>query len=303
MSKILFLLFFLSFSAYAKETISIFSPYNAGHSGHTAIDKLLKDINQSQQDYHFVLITKPGAQGIIAIRELEKSPNNSLAIAHAGFVEHIEKNTVVRENYIPIYSVGDACWAVITTAGNELIGIESVKQLNEIVVGTVARGNSTHLTALEIGKKFNINVRLVLFKSNYDALINMVGNHGINFTLERLVNAENYKKINQNLKVLGYSCNVRHKEKLNVRPLREQGIDVPPVFNILVSNKNMDSEKVDRFRNLFNNATRRIGYDSLSELSDMRSSVFDNIDAVQYFDRRILEFRELRKKHQNNLND
>jgi tripartite-type tricarboxylate transporter receptor subunit TctC len=156
---------------------------------------------------------------------------------------------------------------------------------------------------IETRKKFNINVRLVLFKSNYDALINMVGNHGINFTVERLVNAENYKKINQNLKVLGYSCNVRHKEKLNVRTLREQGLDVPPVFNILLSSKNMDGEKVDRIRNLFNTATRKIGYDSLSELSDMRSSVFDNIDAVQYFDRRILEFRELRKKHQNNLND
>lgn len=292
-----------SSSIYARETINIFSPYTAGHSGHTAIDKIIKDINQSQHDYHFVLIIKPGAQGIIAIREIEKNPNNSLVLANAGFVEHLEKNTIVKENYIPIYSVGDACWVVVTNAGDESIGIESINQLNEIIVGTVSRGNSTHLTALEIGKKFNVNVRLVLFKSNYDALINMVGNHGINFTVERLVNAENYKKINQNLKILGYSCDIRHKENLNIKTLSEQAINVPPVFNILLSSKVMDSKKVDRIRNLFNNTTKKIGYDSISELSDMRSSVFYNVDATTYFDRRILEFKELRKKHQNILND
>jgi tripartite-type tricarboxylate transporter receptor subunit TctC len=269
--------------AWATENIVVMSPYSASHSGTPAMFKIINEANSQQKDYNFILEFRPGGEQIIAVNALKEQPNSRLAIIAPKFVEHVKAGRLSKNDYIPIHALGDACWAVITNVGNSQQGVASLAQVREIVVGSVGIGNATHLTALQIGSRYNVPVQFIPFKSNNDALMSIIGGHGVNFGLERARIVEQFKEKNSNLKILGMSCPVRHPEYPDIPTLVEQKIQTPYVFNIIVAHTSMPDAKRRRLGEILNTATKSVGSKEIFKLSDMTPPVFSGQSVEDYF--------------------
>jgi len=295
-STIFFSILFTA-SAQARELVVVYSPYNASHAGTAASHVVFRIANEQQDKYTFVLEQKPGAQGVLALRSLNENKTKHLAIINAAFVDNVEKGQIIESDYVPIHSDGDACWAVVSTNGNENQGLDSLKSTGEIVVGSVGFGNATHLTALQIGDKYNLPVRYIPYRSNYDATVAMVGNQGINFGIERLNVVNQFKEKNPKISVLAMSCPFRYDEAPAVATLKEQGIVAPYVFNTIVAHKDMSTEKATELGKILDQATLTVGEKEIKKISDMRPSVFDKVSAVDFTQERLAIVKLLRNKY------
>lgn len=284
-------------SASAKETITVYSPYSASHAGTTATRKVFDVANSAQNKYQFVLEFKAGAQGVLALKEIEYNTTGKLAIIHAAFVDNVDKKMINESDYVPIHALGDACWAVVSLDGDPRLGVASLASTREIVVGTVGFGNATHLTALQIGSRYNVPVRFVPFKSNYDSMMAMVGGHGVTFNLERVSVIEQFRDKNPNLKILAMSCPVRHPDAPTVKTLKEQGIVAPYVFNTIVAHQRMSRDRARELGAILDKATLTVGVDEIRRLSDFRPAIFDRISAEEFTRRRTAMVKQLRQQH------
>jgi tripartite-type tricarboxylate transporter receptor subunit TctC len=258
--------------------------------------RIIEQANKSQSDYTFILEFRPGGNQIIAVKQMDVSPNNNLAIIAASFVENVESRQLRQYDYVPVYSLGDACWAVLSTSSNGTAGIASLKNTPELIVGTVGFGNATHLTSLLIGEKFNIPVKLVPFKSNYDAVVNMVGNNGVNFGIDKPEVYENFKDKNKDMRMLAVSCSKRFADYPNVLTLKEQGITAPSVLNIVVANIQMPKDKRIKLGEILTKATTDIGEIEIKKISGFVPPQFIGITAQQHFDQSISLIKDLRQK-------
>jgi tripartite-type tricarboxylate transporter receptor subunit TctC len=295
MKKFLLTLLF-STSVFAQENITVYTPYSASHGGNAAFQRVLDRANEIQKDYRFQFELRPGAQGLIALKAAAEQPENRLSVIHAAFVELIEKSQIQETDWRPVHAIGEACWAVVTLGGNESQGIASLKSVPEITVGTVGVGNVTHLTSLAIGERVGVPVRLVLFKSNYDALINLLGNHGVNFAIERYAVVEQFREKNPKIQVVGMSCPTRYAA-MHVATLREQGLNLPGVVNIVMAHQKMPADRQQAIGRILDQATKDVGLKEIQHLSDMRSPVFDNVNAQQFYQTRINALKTLRKQY------
>jgi tripartite-type tricarboxylate transporter receptor subunit TctC len=293
----------LSISAHARENIWITSPYSAGSTGNIALQRVVDRANVIQNQYQLLLDIRAGGQGLVAIRSLAENPQQRLALINASYIEHLENNTIKEADYVPVHAVGEACWAVASLNGNERQGISSLRNTGEIVVGTIGQGNVTHLTALAIAEKTRNSVVLIPFKSNKDALINMAGNNGVNFVIERWEHIENLKSINSKMRVLGVSCGTRLQALPNMKTLQEQGIDAPGVFMILVSSSQMSLGRQQELGALLDQSTKDIGLATMMNISDMHSPVFGKETAQQFYRSRIQKIQQLRQKFQIKLDN
>jgi len=285
----------------AKEIITIQSPYSASHSGTPAMQKIIERANQAQSKYSFILEFRPGGEQIIAVKHIHDQPQNRLAIIAPKFVEHVESGRLDLKHYEPIHALGDACWAVISNLGDQKVGIASLKGQKEITVGGVGFGNAAHLTSLQIGEKFAIEARYVPFRSNFDALILMVGDNSINMVLDRVSNFHQFKEKNPKLQMLAMSCPERHPDASHIATLREQGIVAPYVFNITVAHRLMDASRKAELSTILQQATLDVGQSQIQQLSDMRPPVFDRIDLASYYEDRLSMVRTLLRKHQRHI--
>ena len=280
------LLTFFTLSSYASETIKVYSPYAASHSGTPALLRVLDQANASQAIYKFVPEFKPGGNQIIAVKSVD---SNSLAIIAPAYVENIDTGKLNENDYVPVHSFGDACWAVITNGP-----LEGAK---EITVGGVGYGNAAHLTALALGEKYKFNVRYVVFKSNNDALVNMTGNNGIEFVIEKYESFEGLQTKNPKLRVIAASCPKRLPQAPNIKTLKELGIDAPFVFNITVASREMPYARRTAIAKILNDATLKVGEEELFKLSALRPPVFDNISADDFYAKSVNLVRNLQKKY------
>lgn len=301
MKKLLLSLLFCA-SAFAQETITVYTPYSASHGGNAAFQRVLDRANEIQKDYRFQFELKPGAQGLIALRTASEQGEHRLAIINAAYVELMENNLVQESDWRPVHAIGEACWAVLTLGGNESQGVASLKGMQELTVGTVGVGNVTHLTALAIGEKAGLPVRLVLFKSNYDALVNLVGNHGVNFAIERYSIVDQFREKNPNIRVVGMSCPARYNN-MNIATLKEQGLDLPGVINIVMANQAMPVDRQVAIGRILDQATKDVGLKEIQHLSDMRSPIFDGVSAQKFYQSRIDALKMLRKRYSKQIQD
>lgn len=292
----------ISAPVWSAELIKIQTPYTASHSGTPGMLRIIEQANKSQSDYTFILEFKPGGNQVIAVKQMDTSPNNNLAIIAASFVENVETGQLKQNDYVPVYSLGDACWTVLSTATDGTNGVASLKNTPELIVGTVGFGNATHLTSLLIGEKFNIPVKLVPFKSNYDAVVNMVGNNGVNFGIDKPEAYENFKDKNKDMRMLAVSCSKRFAEYPDVLTLKEQGIDAPSVLNIVVANQSMPEQKRNRLGSILGQATQDIGEAEIKKISGFVPPQFINITAQQHFDQSLSLIKQLRKKFNSEIN-
>jgi tripartite-type tricarboxylate transporter receptor subunit TctC len=292
------LLAVVSISAHSAETISIQSPYSASHSGSAAMFKIIDEANRQQRRYNFILEFKPGGEQIIAIKQMDEQPQTRLAIVAPKYVEHLSSGKLNKNNYEPVWALGDACWAVITNVGDERKGVVSLRGQKELVVGGVGVGNAAHLTALQLGEKYGFQVRYIPFKSNFDALMLMAADGSVNMVLERASNYEQMKIKNPNLKMLAMSCPQRHPSAPNVQTLLEQGITAPYVFNTIIANQNMLATRQEEISKILNRATQIVGLNNIQRSSDFRPPQFDNLPVTMYHDKSIMLVDRLLKKYQ-----
>lgn len=259
MKKLFLSILLMCSSAFATETVRIYSPYSPTHSGTPAMFRIIDEANKAQNIYKFVLEFKPGGNQIIAVKALDE---NSLAIIAPAFVENVASGKLEESDYIPIHALGDACWAVITNG--------SIKGIKEVTVGGVGFGNAAHLTALALGEKYGFDVRYIVFKSNNDALVNMAGNNGVIMVVDRYEAYESMKTKNPNLQAFAASCPSRLPQASNVKTLKEMGIDAPFVFNITVAHKSMNPTRMKAISMILNDAQNKIGSEEIFKLSGMK---------------------------------
>jgi tripartite-type tricarboxylate transporter receptor subunit TctC len=297
----LFLLGLTSSMVMAAETITIMSPYSASHSGTSSMFRIINEANSQQKDYNFILEFRPGGEQIIAINALKEQPATRLAIVAPKFVEHVQSGRLNRADYVPIHALGDACWAVITNVGNSRQGIASLRGIPELTVGGVGVGNAAHITALELGERFNFRIRYIPFKSNFDALVLMVSDQSINLVLERVASFLQYREKNPRVTVLGMSCPRRHPDLPDVSTLAEQKINTPYVFNITMSHQNMPDPKRIEISGILNEATRVVGAKEIFRLSDMTPPILNDQLLSDYYKQRFNFMVELLKKYENKI--
>jgi hypothetical protein len=292
MKQLVFLIFLLiSQKVLSAEIIKIYLPYSPAHSAVPALRKILDEANVSQEKYKFLLEFKPGGNQIIAIKSI--TPENSLAIIAPAYIENIESGALKEADYIPVYALGNACWPIIT---NKLfVGAK------EFLVGGVGYGNATHLTALALGEKYKFSVRYIIFKSNNDALINMTGNNGIEFVIDRYEGYNNLKEINDKLNIPVVSCPTRLPQLPEVPTLEELGITAPYIFNILVAHKNMPEPKRKEIENILNSVTLKIGNAEIYKLSAFRPPIFDGITAEKFYRNSIDLIKTLQTKYRTDI--
>ena len=294
-------LFLISFWVCAgPETIRIQTPYTASHSGTPAMLRIIETANRMQREYVFMLEFRPGGNQVIAVRQIEQDPQTNLAIIAASYVETVEAGWIRPTDYVPVWSLGDACWTVMSTVStnNTVAGLRSAQ---EIIVGTVGVGNATHLTALLIGKQYGIPVKLVPFKSNFDAVINMIGNNGVNFGIDTPEAYENFRDKNPQLRMLAVSCGNRLSSYPGVRTLAEQGIPAPTVFNIVVARTEMPDAKRKRLAQILEQATAQIGQSEIERISGFVPPQFYKVTAQEHFTKSTDLIRQLRIRFQKEI--
>jgi tripartite-type tricarboxylate transporter receptor subunit TctC len=290
LKNLLILFFLLCNISFASETIKIYSPYSPGHSATPALLKIIEQANRQQEIYKFVLEFKPGGNQIIAVKSIDQ---NSLAIIAPAYVENVMSGKLDEENFIPIYALGNACWAVITNK-------DFVNQ-KEFVVGGVGFGNAAHLTALEIANKYKFEVRYIVFRSNNDALINMVGNNGVEFVIDKYEAYESLKAKNPKIQMVAASCPVRLPQEPTIKTLKELGIDAPYIFNIIISSKEMPEFKRKDIASILSKVTDQIGANDIFKLSAMRPPQFDRIGVDDFYKNSIEQIKNLQLKYRKEI--
>lgn len=277
--------------AWSTEIIRIYSPYSAGHSATPALRKIIDMANASQNSYKFLLEFRPGGNQIIAVKSIE--PKNSLAVIAPAFVTNVDSGQLDQANYVPIHALGNACWAVITN--------KPFKGAKEFVVGGVGVGNVVHLTALAIGERYGFKVHYVVFRSNYDALVNMAGNNGVELVIDKYEGYEALHHKNSRLQMQAASCPNRLLQAPEIPTLQELGITVAYIFNITVAHKDMPVYKQQDISYILNSATKQIGEQEIFRMSAMKPPVFQGESDATFLHNSITTIRQLQKKYYEQL--
>lgn len=301
MKKLLLtLILSLSSLAYAGETITVQFSASASQPNSAPYLKMLEVANKLQNKYDFVLEFKPGANGVLAIKNMDLSPTNRLATVAPAYVENSKQGLINENDYVPVATQGDACWAVITNVGDTKLGLASLKGQKEITVGGTGFGNAAHITALMIGEQYGFKVRYIVYKANYDALVNMASGEPINFVLERVANYKIFKEKNPKLQVLAMNCASRNPGMPNVKTTREQGFNTPTVFFATIANKRMPEEKRKEIAAILDKAQAELGRQYLFEVSDMSPP---KASTEEFFNERVLQMKALTHRYESKINE
>lgn len=297
---ILAVLLSMTSTVWAKETITVQFSANATQPNSVPYLKMLEVANQMQTKYDFQLEFKPGANGVLALRAMDQQPENRLATVAPAFVENARTGQINESDYAVVTTQGDACWAIITNVGDTNKGLESLKGQKEITVGGTGYGNAAHLTALIIGEKYGFNVRYIVYKANFDALVNMAAGEKINFVLERPSNYKQMKEKNPNLQILGINCANRSPLFPNVKTVREQGFTTPTIFMSTVANVKMPESKRREIAQILDNAQEKLGAAYLLETADMNPPQFNRpkISTQEFFNTRVSQMKDLTGRYQ-----
>lgn len=274
----------------ATETIKIYSPYSPGHSATPALFKVVDEANAMQSIYKFVVEFKPGGNQVIAVKSLDE---NSIAIIAPAYIENVAAGRLVESDYKPVYAFGDACWAVVTN--------KPLAGQKEFVVGGVGFGNAAHLTALAIGEKYKFDVRYIVFRSNNDALVNMAGNNGIEFVIDKYEGYESLRNKNPKMQMIAASCPTRLPQEPKIKTLKEMGIDAPYIFNIAVAHHSMNEARRKAIGIILTKATNKIGEEEIFKLSAMRPPQFENIGIEEFYKKSTDQIKRLQSKYRKQI--
>ena len=281
--------------AMAQDTIVVVNAQGPTQSMTPQIIALVEESNKIQNKYKFVMEFRAGGFESIGVQDaLEHSKNRVVTITNS-VVEAESRGLVDLTKLEPVFSHGSACWAVITNFNEQNLP-------NEITIGGPAIGGAAHLIGLEIGKRYNIPVRYIVYRSNADALIQMVADdNSVNLVVDRVINYKQFVSKNPKLQVLGLSCPERHPDLPQVKTLTEQKIIAPYIFHFTMASKEMPKETQDDIASIFQKATLSLGKQKLFELGDFISPVFYKQDTRSHYNASINLLKSFREKYKTEI--
>lgn len=293
-------LLFASSFVMSAEKITLYYPYSASASSTPAILSILEESNKLQDEYEFILEFKPGGNQVIAVKALEMNQAAGVALIAPAFVENHKAGLINKDDYTPVWSMGNACWVVISNLGNTATGIKSLEGTKQFNVGGVGFGNATHLTSLMLSEKFGFPTSYFVFKSNTEAVVNMAGNNGINMAIDKVETFQSLKE-KGNLQALGVSCSTRLKHLPDVKTLAEQGFNAPSVFNTVVSHKNMPEQKRNSIKLILTQAATNMGKDKFMSLSGFAPPQFSNQKVENFHSTSVSNLEKLLTRFENEI--
>lgn len=269
--------------AHAKETITLVSYLGPASSISLFYRTVVDQANAMQDRYNIVMNFKPGAQGLLALQEMDRSTNNHLALISAGYVDLIEKKQIDRNDYVPINSGGNSCWVIMSPRGELNRGLASLRGEKSLTLSTVGLGTSTHLTALLLGERLGFEVRPVLFKTGVDGVMLMAADESIHLAVDTPTNYLNFRAKNPNIKALGTNCAVRNPKVPDVRTFREQGFEGISVWSFAVASARMDAAKRNELGKILDQAMIAIGQEKIFEKFDLLIPVLNGQTTEAHF--------------------
>ena len=288
----------LTFSAQAAENITIKSMYNAQHAGHAALYRIMEQANTAQQQYNFTLEMKPGANGVLAVKDMDRVPTTSLALINAAYVQNTIDNVLHEADYVPVMSLGDACWFIVGNVGNEQQGLKSLKTVTQsMMLGAPGIGSASHLMSLEIAEKLNVPIAFVSFKSAGEASIVVTGENGLHLALMTANEYSSFKTRNPRLQRLAIHCERRHPDAPEVATTKQQGINTPYIFNTVLASVNMPTTKLQEIKTILNNAVRAVGQEQILAISDFNPPNFRNQSVDDYHKEKVRIMKNALIKH------
>lgn len=294
----------VSASVYARETIGISFPYAPTHSITPLFFPLIEGMNAKQDKYNFVLESKPGGNGVIALRHMDQSPNNRVAVIAAAFVDNVDEGKVRESDYVHIVGLGDMCQSVAFRDGDESVGIKSLQgKVKEITLGGVGWGNSSHLIGLNVGEMLNVPVRNIVFKSNREGLMNMFNDDGVNYVFDGTANIRTVPpSAKVTPKILAVACSKRLTELPHVKTLAEQGITAPGPWAAITTNRQMSESRRQEIAMLFENELKSIGEDKVQKLSTLKPLVFTKQSVDSFYEKKASAARAHLARYRNKIN-
>jgi tripartite-type tricarboxylate transporter receptor subunit TctC len=285
-----FLLLFLNLSQ-AQETIVVVNAQGPSQSMTPQIFAVVDEANKIQNKYKFVMEFKAGGFESIGVREALENPKNRIVTITNSVVEAESRGLVDLNKLEPVFSHGSACWALITNFNEKNLP-------KEITIGGPAIGGATHLIGLEIGKKLNIPVRYIVYRSNADAFLHMVSDdNSVNFIIERVTSYNQFVTKNPKLQIIGMNCPERHPDLPQIKTLTEQKIAAPYIFHFTMASKEMPRETRENISAIFQKATLNLGKNKLFELGDFISPVFYKQDTTTHYNASISILKSFREKY------
>lgn len=167
-----------SLAVYSQEVIQVAWAFNIGSSSANSVRVICEELNQSQNKYTFVLVSRPGAGGTIAANSVAASPNNTLVAMSSSFIirPNYEKNEPTHnlDSFVPILVQGNGSPLTITSAKHN--NMAEVYSNPKLTIGVSGNGSISHLIATEI-LHINKTASIVNFKSTVDAGTAAAGGH------------------------------------------------------------------------------------------------------------------------------
>jgi tripartite-type tricarboxylate transporter receptor subunit TctC len=206
MNKILALIFtLLSLTVSATENITINYSWTAADQAANYWRGLAEAANRDQKKYNFIVDYKPGAGGAVAAHHILNTPNSIQATSSAFY---IRASLYPTESYdLDKYqSLMSLCLAPFTISSTKYKSWAEVPTDKYLSIGISGLGTTTHLTALQIQKKYPL-MAIIPFKSTSEAVMSTLSGQtdfAVNFMGDSMPYKEDgamYKKSN----ILGVS--------------------------------------------------------------------------------------------------
>ena len=289
--------------AQAKEIITLYVGHGPSQPNAAAYIKTLDAANTMQSKYDFQLEFKPGANGALALKTMDQVPQSRIATVAPAFVENSKSGLLNESDYVAISSQGEACWAVITNFGDTKRGIESLRGKKRVVVGGTGYGNGAHLTSIILGEKYGFEVQYIVYKSNFDGLIAMVGNNGPDMVLERVSNYLTFREENPKLQILGINCSKRSPLMPGIKTVKEQGLSTPTIFFAIVANVKMSEAKRNENGKILQDAQAQIGSKYFLDVADMFAPQVSKppVPVDEFFTKRVSQMHYLTTKYKDQI--
>lgn len=281
------LFLFLLPTANAKEVITVMSIYGPSAAMAGFWRTVLNQANENQDKFQFILEPKPGAGGLLAIQEMDRSVNNKLAIISAPFVDLFERGRINKNDYVPISSSGDTCWVIMTPRGNIDQGLKSLSGETRLNLGTIGVGSSAHLTALLLAEQLNFEVEPIIFRSSVEGTILMATDESVHLQVDSPLNYQTFRERNPNIKALGTMCPVRNPKVPNVKTFKEQGFESVGVWSFVVANSKMPKSKQKELENILDQALVSIGQEKIFEAFDLFIPTLNGQTTTEHFNQNI----------------
>jgi hypothetical protein len=133
--------------------------------------------------------------------------------------------------------------------------------------------------------------------------VNMTGNNGVEFVVEKYESYEGLKTKNPSLRVIAASCPKRLPQAPKLKTLKELGIDAPYVFNIVVANREMPAGRRVAISKILNDATLALGEEEIFKISAMRPPVFDGVSVDDFYSKSVNLVKNLQKKYRSKIEE